>query len=233
MAALRPIAREVVPHRGPRRREHPRRGRRAGRLQPLRHRPGRRPDDDGRRSTTTTGRFLRPLGADLVFRLPFVSEHGPQGRRHPGLQRGRRADARAAASWSASGPRASRASASRSPSATSSSGSAAAASSSAALRTGVPIVPLSVVGAEEIYPLVGNVPSLARLLGVPYIPITPFFPLARAARPGAAAVEVADRVRRADPHRRATTPARPTTRCWSSTSPTRCARRSSRRSTRC
>ena len=48
---------------------------------------------------------------------------------------------------------------------------------SAALRTGVPIVPLSVVGAEEIYPLVGNVPALARLLGVPYIPITPFFPL--------------------------------------------------------
>ena len=47
---------------------------------------------------------------------------------------------------------------------------------SAALRTQVPIVPLSVVGAEEIYPLVGNVPSLARLLGVPYIPITPFFP---------------------------------------------------------
>src|ERR671914_2066978 len=48
---------------------------------------------------------------------------------------------------------------------------------SAALRTGVPIVPLSVVGAEEIYPLVGNIPALARLLGVPYIPITPFFPL--------------------------------------------------------
>ena len=47
---------------------------------------------------------------------------------------------------------------------------------SAALRTGVPIIPLSVVGAEEIYPLVGNMPSLARLLGVPYIPITPFFP---------------------------------------------------------
>ena len=48
---------------------------------------------------------------------------------------------------------------------------------SAALRTGVPIIPLSVVGAEEIYPLVGNIPSLARLLGMPYIPITPFFPL--------------------------------------------------------
>ncbi|WP_203337191.1 lysophospholipid acyltransferase family protein [Nocardioides limicola] len=47
---------------------------------------------------------------------------------------------------------------------------------SAAIRTGVPIIPLSVVGAEEIYPLVGNIPALARLLGVPYIPITPFFP---------------------------------------------------------
>jgi 1-acyl-sn-glycerol-3-phosphate acyltransferase len=47
---------------------------------------------------------------------------------------------------------------------------------SAALHTRVPIVPCSIVGAEEIYPLVGNLPSLARLLGVPYIPITPFFP---------------------------------------------------------
>ncbi|HEX2177234.1 MAG TPA: 1-acyl-sn-glycerol-3-phosphate acyltransferase [Nocardioidaceae bacterium] len=47
---------------------------------------------------------------------------------------------------------------------------------SAALRTRVPIVPCSIVGAEEIYPLVGNMPTLARLLGVPYIPITPFFP---------------------------------------------------------
>ena len=47
---------------------------------------------------------------------------------------------------------------------------------SAALRTGVPIVPLSVVGAEEIYPLVGNVTWLARLLGLPYVPVTPLFP---------------------------------------------------------
>jgi 1-acyl-sn-glycerol-3-phosphate acyltransferase len=48
---------------------------------------------------------------------------------------------------------------------------------SAALRTGAPIIPCSVVGAEEIYPIIGNVPTLARLLGVPYIPITPLFPL--------------------------------------------------------
>jgi 1-acyl-sn-glycerol-3-phosphate acyltransferase len=48
---------------------------------------------------------------------------------------------------------------------------------SAALRSGVPIIPCSIVGAEEIYPLIGNIPALARALGVPYVPITPFFPL--------------------------------------------------------
>ncbi|KJE23210.1 1-acyl-sn-glycerol-3-phosphate acyltransferase [Frankia torreyi] len=47
---------------------------------------------------------------------------------------------------------------------------------SAALRTGVPIIPCTVVGAEEIYPMIGNVKSLARLLGLPYLPITPTFP---------------------------------------------------------
>jgi 1-acyl-sn-glycerol-3-phosphate acyltransferase len=47
---------------------------------------------------------------------------------------------------------------------------------SAALRAGVPIVPCSIVGAEEIYPMIGNLPTLARLLGVPYVPITPTFP---------------------------------------------------------
>jgi 1-acyl-sn-glycerol-3-phosphate acyltransferase len=48
---------------------------------------------------------------------------------------------------------------------------------SAALRTGVPIVPVSIVGAEEIYPIIGNVTALARLLSLPYFPITPTFPL--------------------------------------------------------
>lgn len=46
----------------------------------------------------------------------------------------------------------------------------------AALRAGVPIVPCSIVGAEEIYPMIGNMPTLARLLGLPYVPITPTFP---------------------------------------------------------
>jgi 1-acyl-sn-glycerol-3-phosphate acyltransferase len=48
---------------------------------------------------------------------------------------------------------------------------------SAALRTGVPIIPCSIVGAEEIYPIIGDVKPLARLLGVPYVPVTPTFPL--------------------------------------------------------
>jgi 1-acyl-sn-glycerol-3-phosphate acyltransferase len=48
---------------------------------------------------------------------------------------------------------------------------------SAALRTGAPIIPCSIVGAEEIYPIIGNAKTLARILGLPYIPITPFFPL--------------------------------------------------------
>lgn len=46
-----------------------------------------------------------------------------------------------------------------------------------AIRAGVPIVPTAIVGSEEIYPKIGDMPFLARLLGLPYLPITPFFPL--------------------------------------------------------
>ena len=123
-----------------------------------------------------TGRYLRPLGADLVFRLPFVgavarksgatlacSEDAermlgggelvgvwPEGFKGIGKPYSQRYKLQRFGRGGFV---------------------------SAALRTQVPIVPLSVVGAEEIYPLVGNVPALARLLGVPYIPITPLFPL--------------------------------------------------------
>jgi 1-acyl-sn-glycerol-3-phosphate acyltransferase len=48
---------------------------------------------------------------------------------------------------------------------------------SAALRTRVPIIPCSIVGAEEIYPKIGDIPPVARLLGAPYFPVTPTFPL--------------------------------------------------------
>ncbi len=47
---------------------------------------------------------------------------------------------------------------------------------SAAVRAQVPIVPVSVVGSEEIYPLLATAPTLARALGFPYFPVTPTFP---------------------------------------------------------
>jgi 1-acyl-sn-glycerol-3-phosphate acyltransferase len=41
-----------------------------------------------------------------------------------------------------------------------------------AMRAGVPIIPISVIGSEEAMPVVFRLPSLAKALGVPYVPIT-------------------------------------------------------------
>jgi 1-acyl-sn-glycerol-3-phosphate acyltransferase len=46
-----------------------------------------------------------------------------------------------------------------------------------AIRARVPIIPCSIVGAEEIYPMIGNMKTLARLVGAPYAPVTPTWPL--------------------------------------------------------
>lgn len=123
-----------------------------------------------------TGRFLRPLGADLVFRMPIVSKlarkSGTTLACNEDAERMLRAGELVGV-WpegfkGIGKPYAERYKLQR---------FGRGGFVSAALRTGVPIVPLSVVGAEEIYPLVGNLPGLARVLGIPYIPITPFFPL--------------------------------------------------------
>ena len=45
-----------------------------------------------------------------------------------------------------------------------------------ALRTGAPIIPCAVVGAEEIHPMLANADWIGRPLGFPYFPITPTFP---------------------------------------------------------
>ncbi len=123
-----------------------------------------------------TGRFLRPLGADLVFKLPVVSTMARKG----GATLACTEDAERMLSggelvgvWPEGFKGIGKPYSDRYKLQRFGRGGFVA----AALRTGVPIVPLSVVGAEEIFPLVGNVPSLARLLGIPYIPITPFFPL--------------------------------------------------------
>ena len=122
------------------------------------------------------GRFLRPLGADLVFKMPIVSTMARKG----GATLACNEDAERmlrggelVGVWpegfkGIGKPYSERYKLQR---------FGRGGFVSAAIRTGVPIVPLSVVGAEVIYPLVGNIPSLARLLGVPYIPITPTFPL--------------------------------------------------------
>jgi 1-acyl-sn-glycerol-3-phosphate acyltransferase len=44
------------------------------------------------------------------------------------------------------------------------------------LRTGTPIVPCAIVGAEEANPTVYRLESLAKLVGLPYLPVTPTFP---------------------------------------------------------
>lgn len=46
-----------------------------------------------------------------------------------------------------------------------------------AFATGAPIIPVAIIGAEEIYPMIANFKPLARWLGLPYFPVTPFFPL--------------------------------------------------------
>ena len=45
-----------------------------------------------------------------------------------------------------------------------------------ALRTGAPIIPCAVVGAEEIHPVVARADWVGRPFGLPYFPITPTFP---------------------------------------------------------
>ena len=72
-----------------------------------------------------------------------------------------------------------------------------------ALRTGSPIVPVAVVGSEEIYPKLAESPTARARHRRAVRPDHPDLPLARAARPDPAAVAVADRVLRADRRLRA------------------------------
>ena len=46
-----------------------------------------------------------------------------------------------------------------------------------AIRARAPIIPVSVVGSEEIYPMLADLGPLADLFGLPYFPVTPTFPL--------------------------------------------------------
>ncbi len=46
----------------------------------------------------------------------------------------------------------------------------------AAIACGVPVIPVSIVGSEEVHPVLANVKPLARVLNLPYFPLTPTFP---------------------------------------------------------
>ena len=80
-----------------------------------------------------------------------------------------------------------------------------------ALRTGAPIVPVAIVGSEEIYPKIGELPGLARLLRRPVLSRHAHLPLAGAARRRSSALALANRVPRTDPDRRPMVPPAPPT----------------------
>lgn len=45
-----------------------------------------------------------------------------------------------------------------------------------ALRTHSPLIPVAIVGAEDIYPMLANAKPIAQAFQLPYFPITPLFP---------------------------------------------------------
>lgn len=45
-----------------------------------------------------------------------------------------------------------------------------------AIKTGAPIIPCAVIGAEEIHPLLWKTQTIAKPFGLPYLPVTPTFP---------------------------------------------------------
>jgi 1-acyl-sn-glycerol-3-phosphate acyltransferase len=121
-------------------------------------------------------RHLRMLGADLMFRLPVV---GALGRKHgstlactPDAERLLAADELVAV-WPEGFKGIGKHFADRYKLQRFGRGGFV----RAALRTGRPIVPCAIVGAEETYPKIGDITPLARLLNLPYFPVTPTFPL--------------------------------------------------------
>ncbi len=118
-----------------------------------------------------TGRHTRELGADLVFRTPFISHIG----RKTGATLARGADAERllergelVAVWPEGFKGIGKPYRDRYKLQRFGRGGFVA----TALRQQVPIIPTAIVGSEEIYPLLFDVKPLARVLGLPYLPVT-------------------------------------------------------------
>ncbi|MCB0918906.1 MAG: acyltransferase family protein [Actinobacteria bacterium] len=120
-------------------------------------------------------RHLRMLGADLVFQTPFVGEYA----RKSGSTLASSSDAQALLTggelvgvWPEGFKGVGKPYSERYKLQRFGRGGFVA----AALHARVPIIPTAIVGAEEIYPMLGDARTLARLLGLPYFPLTPTFP---------------------------------------------------------
>lgn len=119
-----------------------------------------------------TGRHVRELGADLVFRTPFVGELA----RKTGVTLADGGDAERllargemVAVWPEGFKGIGKPWKERYRLQRFGRGGFVA----TALRAQVPIVPTAIIGSEEIYPLLHDARILARLLGLPYFPIVP------------------------------------------------------------
>ncbi|MGI8679115.1 MAG: lysophospholipid acyltransferase family protein [Jatrophihabitans sp.] len=124
---------------------------------------------------TETGRFLRPLGADLVFRTPGLSTLA----RKTGSTLACDADAErllGAGELVGVWPEGYRGIGKPFRERYKLQRFGRGGFVQAAITAGVPIIPVSIVGAEEIHPVLGNAKTLARLFGLPYFPLTPTFP---------------------------------------------------------
>ncbi len=67
-----------------------------------------------------------------------------------------------------------------------------------AMRAGVPIIPIAVMGSEEAMPILAKSPQLSKLMGIPYVPLTAnmlvFGPLFALALPAKIRIKVLDPV---------------------------------------
>lgn len=120
-------------------------------------------------------RSLRLLGADVIFRLPFVGEAARRG----GATMAGRDDARRLLEagelvgvWPEGYKGVGKPFSDRYRLQRFGRGGFVA----SAIAAGVPIVPCAIVGSEEAYPLLADIEPLARLLRLPYFPVTPLFP---------------------------------------------------------
>lgn len=125
---------------------------------------------------TPNGRHLRMLGADLVFATPFLGDisrragatlaAGPDAARL--LERGELVGVWPEGFKGIGKPFSERYKLQR---------FGRGGFVASGLAAGTPIIPTAIVGAEEIAPILADLPLVARVLGLPFAPVTPTWPL--------------------------------------------------------